>query len=265
MKEEKIGSNMIIGNPELINTTIEFKKNANNNILYCEDGVRIKDSKIEFQGDNSIIYFSKGKRPLFFAGIVMQHNNILYTGQDLAITGRCRVLLYEGKHLVIGNDCLFATDVYFRNADPHLIYNVNTKERMNKSKSILVGDHVWLGQQALLLKGSRIGSGSIIAGKSVVAGKRIHSNMCWGGNPARYISQGIFWLKDTVHKFKFKQTEESMEYKGNDEFVYNYDAKEAFDFEKFEKDIDNITEADKRLEYIKSALAGKRGKNRFYI
>ncbi|WP_428258077.1 acyltransferase [Gallibacter sp. Marseille-QA0791] len=264
-KEENVGTNCIIGNPKLINSKIEFASTANNNILYCEDGVKIKDSKIVFQGDNSLIYFSKGKRPLYFAGIVMQHNNVLYTGEELAITGRCRILLYEGKHLIIGNDCLFATDVYFRNADPHLIYDVNTKKRMNESKSIFVGDHVWMGQQTFILKGSKIGSGAIVAGKAVVAGKEIFSNSCWGGNPAKHISQGIFWLKDTVHKFKEKESEESMKYKGDDEFIYQFKKEEAFDYENFEKELNKIEDVRGRLKYIEENIAGKREKNRFFI
>ena len=45
-----------------------------------------------------------------------------------------------------------------RTADPHIIYDIHRK-RINPSKSVFIGDHVWCGQNVLLLKGCRVGSG----------------------------------------------------------------------------------------------------------
>lgn len=88
-----------------------------------------------------------------------------------------------------------------RTSDPHLVYSADTMKRINASKDILVGDHVWIGQEALLLKGTTIGSGSIIGGGSVCAGKVIPSNCSWAGNPAKQISKNIFFSKKSVYRF----------------------------------------------------------------
>ena len=66
------------------------------------------------------------------------------------------VILSEQKHLFIGNDCLLSFGIWVRNADPHLIYDVESHKRVNPTKSIYIGDHVWIGQSAMILKGRKV-------------------------------------------------------------------------------------------------------------
>ena len=81
------------------------------------------------------------------------------------------VILSESKNVVVGNGCLFSIGNWLRVADPHLIYNADTMKRINFSKSIYIGDHVWIGQNSLVLKGTQIGSGSIVAAGSLTTKK----------------------------------------------------------------------------------------------
>ena len=106
-------------------------------------------------------------------------------------------------------DCLFSFGVWFRTADPHLIYDAESHQRINFSKDIIVGDHVWIGQNALILKGTQIGSGSIIGAGSVAANKILQSNASFAGNPVRMIRNHIFWDGACVHKWTFTETEKS--------------------------------------------------------
>ena len=57
-----------------------------------------------------------------------------------------------------------------------------------KSAPIVIGDDVWIGMDALILKGVKIGNGSIIAAKSVVT-KDVPPFTIVGGNPAVVIKQ----------------------------------------------------------------------------
>lgn len=184
--------NVILGTKPVLNSSrIRFV--GQNNILYCEEGVKLSHSNIDFNGSNSLIYL--GTSPYkYFLNVYINNDQVFHMGKNNYINekGKLTVILSEQKHLYIGSYCLFSTEVVFRNADPHLIYDGKTKKRINQTKSIFIGDHVWVGYHALILKGSQIDSGSIIGAMSVVANKKVPHNTSWAGNPAKQIKSNIF-------------------------------------------------------------------------
>jgi len=85
------------------------------------------------------------------------------------------------------------------------MYNTETKERLNQSKSIVIDDHVWVGQNVFILKGSKVGSGSIIGARSIVPGKRLVSNALYAGTPVRKLRDKVFFPRDSVHSYRTNQ------------------------------------------------------------
>lgn len=61
-----------------------------------------------------------------------------------------------------------------------------------KSKPISIGDHVWIGLNATILKGVTIGEGSVIAAGSVVV-KDVPAHTLVGGIPAKVLKENIEW------------------------------------------------------------------------
>lgn len=171
-----------------------------NNILYVEDGVCLIRSSIKFCGNNSVMCLSRSRHPYIISTDVY-NNSTIYIGENCYFNGQLHVIASEQQNIVIGGDCLFSFGIFIRTADPHLIYDSATKRKINPSASVFIGDHVWIGQSALLLKGTQIGSGSIIGGASCVAGKRIPSNVSAAGNPARVVRENVFFLSDCVHSW----------------------------------------------------------------
>ncbi|WP_323483050.1 CatB-related O-acetyltransferase [Polynucleobacter sp. MG-28-Ekke-A2] len=56
---------------------------------------------------------------------------------------------------------------------------------LNKSAPI-IGNDVWIGAHAIILRGVKIGNGAVIAAGAVVT-RDIPENQIWGGVPARFI------------------------------------------------------------------------------
>ena len=137
-----VENNIIIGKPKAMNRSVlEF--HGTRNVLFVDQNVNLENASIRFLGDNSIIFLSNN-RHITKLKVVIYNNSVFYLGRDAETTRPIYVLLSEGRHIIIGDDCLFSRDVWFRNADPHLIYDCNTQKRLNATKSIFLGDHVWI-------------------------------------------------------------------------------------------------------------------------
>lgn len=258
-------NNKILGTtPKLENSKIIF--NGDNNLLYCEKNVILKDSKLEFNANNSIIYLSSNRNE-YKLNISVNNNCSFYIGKDNYINQPLTAIVSEETNVIIGNNGVFSLGLWFRTADPHLIYDIKTKKRINESKSIYIGDHVWLGQNALILKGTQIDSGSIIGANAVVSNKIIKNNETWAGNPIKKVKDNIFWDGKCVHKWIEKETNLSNNYKdicGDkpvDIYTYKFNLKQHLSYNNIEKDLKNIN-VEQKVEYFKE-LSSNNNKNRF--
>ena len=217
----KIKNNkVIIDNPnnlEFDNSIVKFS--GKNNILYIDTSKKIviKDSVIDFRGNNSLVFLNSNVHP-YYISIDLYSNNTLYMGKDCYINGKVHAILSEEKNIFIGDNCLFSFGIWIRTADPHLIYDIKTYHRINPSKSVFIGDHVWIGQNSTLLKGSVVASGSIVGANSVVT-KVVPSNVVVGGNPCKIVRKNVFWDKHVVHNYTKKETKDSLILE-SDEFIY---------------------------------------------
>ena len=55
-------------------------------------------------------------------------------------------------------------------------------------KEVIIEENVWIGEKAIVLKGSKIGKNSIIGAGSVVNGV-VPENVVFAGNPAREVKK----------------------------------------------------------------------------
>lgn len=112
--------------------------------------------------------------------------------------------------LVIGNYCSISPGVQFLLGGEHKIDSISTfpfkvkcfgYEREAGSKGdIIIGDDVWIGTNAIICSGVKIGQGAIIAAGAVVT-KDVEPYAIVGGNPAKVIKYRfeedvIKWLKE---------------------------------------------------------------------
>lgn len=123
------------------------------------------------------------------------NNCVVRIGRHAQFEPSCRFLLDgHGDKLEIGEDALFANSVTIRCSDlPHLIFDDATGEYLS-APGVVIGDHVWIGERATLLKRTRIASGSIVGTFAVVAKPFDTPNVAIAGNPARVIREGVRWF-----------------------------------------------------------------------
>jgi len=88
--------------------------------------------------------------------------------------------------VTIGDAVMMANGVYITDSDWHGLYD--RIDRAAEPTPVKIGNNVWLGDGAKVLKGVTIGENSVVAAGSVVV-KPVPANVVVAGNPARVIKQ----------------------------------------------------------------------------
>ena len=263
------GGNRVEGRPaSMRNSRIVFK--GQRNTLVIEDGVKMENCDIVFNGDDSLVFLRRS-RHIYRLNASLNHNNVLFMGRDNYMNGVLHVILSEQKHFFAGDEGLFSFDVWVRTADPHLIYDCDSMARLNPSRSVYLGDHVWVGQSALLLKGTQVDSGTILGAGAVLSGKKVPHNAVWAGNPAAEIRRGSFWERSCVHTWQDEETARSQDFRAYaaassyplspEEFIYRFDPAQQLPFEELEA-VFSGRDTEAKLRLLRSLCTDGR-KNRF--
>jgi len=92
--------------------------------------------------------------------------------------------------ITIGDGCAISWGCEFLDEDFHHITYNGKKERV---PSIEIGNHVWVGSNVTVLKGSKIPDGCVVASGSVVFSVFQKPNCLIGGNPAKVIRENVEW------------------------------------------------------------------------
>jgi acetyltransferase-like isoleucine patch superfamily enzyme len=88
--------------------------------------------------------------------------------------------------VVLGKNCMMASNSYITDADWHDIYNRSSAP--GGSGSVVLEDNVWLGDSVIVTKGVRIGCNSV-AGAGAVVADDVPPNVVVAGNPARVVKE----------------------------------------------------------------------------
>ena len=128
-----------------------------------------------------------GKSGLAFANRVNEHPQLI-VGNRVFIGHLCSFAIAD--RVTIGNDCLIAGGVSVRDNDGHPL---DAESRRNGDpvgkdgiKAVAIGNDVWIGQGAIILKGVTIGDRSIVAGGSIVTSD-VPPDVVVAGCPAKVI------------------------------------------------------------------------------
>jgi acetyltransferase-like isoleucine patch superfamily enzyme len=109
----------------------------------------------------------------------------LILGPGTTIVSAHLAVTEPGSRLVIGPDCMLATDIEIRTGDSHAIFDAQSGERLNPAADVVLEEHVWVGARAIILKGCHIGKGSVVATGAVVT-QSCPPQSIVAGNPAQY-------------------------------------------------------------------------------
>ncbi len=121
------------------------------------------------------------------------HGSSIYINQGAVLelgSGYCNInsSISCFGHIAIGDDVIISESAMIRDSDDHQMLN----QSKNITQPIHIGNHVWIGMRATILKGVTIGDGAIVAAGSVVTSD-VPAKSLVGGVPAKIIRENISW------------------------------------------------------------------------
>lgn len=111
-------------------------------------------------------------------------------GASINIGDNCRlngVYVHAQRAISIGNNCVIAAGVNIIDANGHQVVSSNRTVGRDDPKPIIIGNNVWIGLNAVILKGANIGNNCVISAGSVVGGGDYPQNSLIQGNPAKVV------------------------------------------------------------------------------
>ncbi len=174
---------------------ILFYRILSSNHLFGRDGTLIRRQPVLLVGKGKIIVHGRVSigffpSPHFYSSYchleARNEASEIRIGHETHINNNF-VAIAEHTSISIGSHCLFGTGVEIIDSDFHGLHpdqrHLSSKEW---AKPVTIGDHVFIGSNVRILKGSTIGDRSVIANSSVVTGQ-VPPNAIAGGNPCRVI------------------------------------------------------------------------------
>jgi acetyltransferase-like isoleucine patch superfamily enzyme len=107
--------------------------------------------------------------------------------KDRVFIGRCVEFNIQGR-IQIGDDCLIASGCVFVDHDHGMDRTRPMRGQIQDVRPIRIGSNVWIGANAVILKGIEIGDGAVVGAGSIVT-KSIPGDEIWCGNPARKLRE----------------------------------------------------------------------------
>lgn len=185
-----------------VHPTVLFKKlnvinNGKENKIIISKDCRLNNCRFVFYGNNNTIVIGENCNLNNMQIWFEDDGNLVSLGQNTSVNGETNFSCIEGTNIEIGEDCMFSSYIHFRTGDSHSIVD-NNDVRINQSKNICIGNHVWIGQNVFVGKGSKVSDNSIVGACAVVTKQFDSTNVAIAGNPAKIIKTDINWKRERV-------------------------------------------------------------------
>lgn len=179
--------NSVTAPANLTNCFVKF--GGCNNRVVIHHKANLNNVTLDLPVDNALVEIGENVR--MTGNWRIGYDCTLKIGKNSSSTNPVYMTCAEGSCIIIGEDCMFATNNQTCTDDAHPIYDVNTDSRINFSKDVKLGNHVWVGYGATLLGEATVGDGSVIGAYALV--NKSHPNNCLlVGTPAKTVKHDIF-------------------------------------------------------------------------
>ena len=199
--------------------------NGKNSLVKIYEPCKFENTILQL-GDDNVVEIKKTKYSItnFVMPYTMRKNSKLFIGENFSCVG-CNYFCHDEPNTIvkIGNDCMFSFGITMWPSDGHTILDSNGN-CINKGEDIFIGNHVWVGMNSTLLKGSFIPENSVVGacsvftknsnldenfktgGEGVASPLRKNSDggIIFAGIPAKKIKSNINWDRFNCYDYELR-------------------------------------------------------------
>jgi len=169
---------------------------GNDNTILFEKDVKVTHAVFRIYGNGCRVSIGRNVRISGGEFWVEDDQGTLSIGENTTIESGHFAVTEDHSELRIGADCMLAKEIEIRTGDSHSLLNSEGK-RINPAGNVLIEDHVWIANRAVILKNVHIQQGAVIGAAAVVT-RNVARNSVVAGNPAREIKQDIRWTRQRI-------------------------------------------------------------------
>lgn len=188
------GNRIEYGGAPRTDVVVTFRGSNNRLVVNAKAKIAPGQWNFSFEGSNGVIKVGAG-RGLLRPSIRVGQDSEAVLGRNVTSTSKVIITAAEGAKVRIGDDVMLASGVEVRADDAHPIFDIRSGKRVNASRNIVIGSHVWLAGGVVVLGGVKIGEGTVVGVRSVVT-KSLPNNVIAAGAPAAVIRRDIAWERD---------------------------------------------------------------------
>lgn len=172
---------------------VKIRISGRGNTIVVSDWSALLHCTIQIKGDNNRIEIGPDCVLRQVELVIEDDGNTISVGQGGRLYGPTQLAAIEGTKIIIGEDCLCSSGVKIRTGDSHSIVDAGGS-RINPSEDVVIGEHVWLGTDAICLKGTRIPGHCIVGARALVNRAFSESHCILAGVPAKIVKTGVDYL-----------------------------------------------------------------------
>lgn len=172
-------------------------KNQHNNQIVIGKGTKLYNCNFVLMGSNNTILIGENVVANGLTFWIEDDNNVISLGHNTTIGINSQLAACEGTLIVIGNDCMFSSNINIRTTDSHSIITKDG-ERVNDAKDVTIGNHCWLGMDVLVLKGTVLPDNCVVGARTILNAAYATPNSIYVGVLGKVIKSDVCWLRERI-------------------------------------------------------------------
>lgn len=178
--------------------------------VFLEDGVSGK-IEIFFRASHSVVYIGKGAALQELQVVIAAPESRMLIGGGVTTSGFNRWIANSSsdyRDVIVGDDCMFSSEITVRNSDGHPVYDANTWDQVNLAKNgVVIEPHCWIGRGSSILKNVQVGACSIVAMGAVVSRSSPPFSVLAGVPAVANVVEGRLWTRGPSYEAKLRAYE----------------------------------------------------------